>query len=141
MKYYCPECAVHLNLVNPIDAATQNLTGSNYQLEKFVKHTAPIEYHGLISGFFWQDYPLYRDFTISGSIAGIVQIDDQNRRNLIWYAGRDIGITYENGTYKLPNDAVKVVLSDNPTGIHAFPVNFELQYATLCLRCARPLPS
>jgi len=141
MKYYCPECAIRLNVVNPIDAATQNLTGSIYQFEKYVKHTAPIEYKGIVSVFFWQDYPLYRAFTISGSLSGIVQIDDLNRRNLIWYAGRDIGITYENGIYKQPNDAVKVVLSDNPTGIHAYPVNYELQYATLCLGCSRPLPS
>jgi hypothetical protein len=96
---------------------------------------------GIVSIFFWQDYPLYRDFTISGSLSGSLQIDDQNRRNLIWYAGRDIGITYENGIYKLPNDAVKVVLSDNPTGIHAFPVNYELQYAERCLVCNRVLPS
>lgn len=140
MKHYCPECAVHLKLVNPIDATTQNLTGSIYQFEKFVKHTAPIEYRGIISVFFGQDYPLYRDYTISGSLSGSLQIDDQNRRNLIWYAGRDIGITYENGLYKVPNDAVKVVLADNPTGIHAFPVNYELQYAEKCLECNRPLP-
>lgn len=141
MTYYCHECAVRNGLVNPIDAFTANLTGSNYQFEKFVKHTAPNQYNGLISVFFWQDFPLYRDFTISGSISGALQIDDQNRKNLIWYAGRDIGITYENGVYRSPNDAVKVVLSENPTGIHAFPINYELQYVNRCLACDRIIPS
>jgi hypothetical protein len=141
MINYCHACAIRLGLVQPIDVTVQNLTGSNYQFEKFMKHTAPLKYAGIVSVFFWQDYPLYRNFTISGSISGILQIDDQNRKNWIYYAGRDIGITYEDGKYKLPNDAVKVVLSDNPTGIHAFPVSFELQYVERCPECNRVLPT
>lgn len=141
MQHYCHDCAIQLGLITPIDPTIPSLTGSNYQFEKFVKHTAPANYGGLISVFFWQDYPLYRDFTISGTISGSLQIDDLNRKNLIWYAGREIGITYENGVYTLPNDAVKVVLSDISTGIHAFPVNFELQYVERCRSCDRVLPS
>jgi hypothetical protein len=140
MKHYCHECAIRHNLVTPIDAATQNLTGSNYLLEKFVKHTAPLQYNGIVSVFFSQDYSNYKDYTISGSLSGSLQIDDQHRKNLIWYAGRDIGITYENGIYRLPDDAVKVVLSEDPLRIHPFPVNFELQYAERCLICGRELP-
>ncbi len=141
MKHYCHECAIRGGLVKPIDTTTHNLTGSIDLLEKFVKHTAPVEYNGLVSVFFWQEYPHYRDFTISGSLSGSLQVDDLNRKNLIWYAGRDIGITYENGIYKVPGDAVKVVLSEFPAKIHAFPVNYELQYAERCLICDRVLPS
>ncbi len=140
MKHYCHDCAIRNNLINPIDAAMQNLTGSHYLLEKFVKHTAPLQYNGMVSVFFSQDYSNYKDYTISGSLSGSLQIDDWNRKNLIWYAGRDIGITYENGVYKLPNDAVKVVLSEDPLRIHPFSINYELQYAERCLICGRDLP-
>jgi hypothetical protein len=140
MIHYCHSCAVRLRLINPIDATMQNLTGSRYQLEKFVKHTAPQEYNGEISVFFSRDYSAYRDYTISGSLSGSLQIDEQNRKNLIWYAGKDIGITYENGIYKCPNDAVKVVLAENPTGIHPFSINYELQYLDRCCECGGFLP-
>jgi hypothetical protein len=141
MKHYCHQCAIRLGLIAPIDPITQNITGSQYQFEKFVKHTAPTNYKGLLSVFFTQDFPQYQNYTINGTVSGSLQIDDLNRKNLIWYAGRDVGITYENGLYKVPNDAVKVVLSDISTGIHAFPVNFELQYVERCLSCDRVLPS
>jgi hypothetical protein len=139
MQHFCHDCAVRLRHVSPIDAAVTSLTGSNYQFEKFTKHTAPAQYNGLVSVFFSQEYPRYRDFTISGSLSGGLQIDDKSRKNLVWYAGRDIGVTYENGIYKSPSDAVKVVLSEDPIGIHAYPVNYELEYFERCLECGRTL--
>jgi hypothetical protein len=58
MKNYCHDCAIRKGLINPIDSTTISLTGTSYQLEKFVKHTAPLQYGGVVSVFFWQDYPL-----------------------------------------------------------------------------------
>jgi len=141
MQHFCHDCVIRHSLINPIDTTIQNLTGSAYMLEKFVKHTAPLDYRGIVSVFFSQDYSCYRDFTISSTVSGSLQVDDQNRKNWIWYAGHDVGITYQNGIYSLPNDAIKVVLSDNPTGIHAFPVNYELQYVERCYLCGKPLAS
>ena len=137
--HYCHDCAIRLGHLAPIDASLPSLTGSNYQFLKFTKHTAPQKYDGVISVFFWDQYPLYRDFSISGSLSGNLEIDTLGRKNLVWYAGRDIGFTYKNGVYEIPNDAVKVVLSEDPAKIHTFPVNYELQYFEKCRECGNTL--
>jgi hypothetical protein len=140
-KIYCHRCAVALSVIKPIDPALPSLTGSSYQFEKFTKHTAPSDYNGLVSVFFTNEYPIYRDYTISGTLSGSVQVDIFNRKNLVWYAGKQIGITYNNGKYEMPTDAVKVVLSENDLTIHAFPVNYTLQYINRCLCCGNIIPT
>jgi hypothetical protein len=137
--HYCHDCAIRIGHIAPIDASVPSLTGSQYQLKKFIKHTAPEKYDGLISIFFSDEYAKYRDFSISGSLSGNLEIDTLGRRNLVWYAGRDIGFTYQDGIYQVPNDAVKVVLPEDAGKIHAYPVNYELQYFEKCRECERTL--
>jgi len=80
-EYYCHGCAVKNGLVKP--TITASLTGSAYQLEKFIKHTAPTENYAINSVFDTADYGKYRDYTISGALSGCVEIDNEGRSNIL----------------------------------------------------------
>jgi hypothetical protein len=134
-RYYCHPCALRLGLIVTGLSNAPDLTGTNYQLSKFIKHTAPTGYDGLLSIFDQPDYTQYQDFTVNTSLSGCCQVDVQGRTNLVWYAGRHVGMTFENGRYFCPNDAIKVVLHDTHTHIHSFPVNYEQLYIHRCTEC------
>lgn len=134
-KHYCHFCALRLGLVSNVFSTSPNLTGTNYQLEKFIKHTSPSGYNGWLSIFDRPDYKEYQDFTVSASLSGCCEIDGLGRTNLVWYAGRHVGMTFNNSRYSCPNDAIKVVLHDNQARIHSFPVNYEQHYIKRCLEC------
>lgn len=136
-QYFCHSCALAQQIITPLDASTMNFTGSAYQLEKFIKHTAPIDYNGVVSIFDTPEYSSYRDYAVSASLSGCAQIDDRGRTNLIWYADKHVGITYENGNYLLPADGVKVAFHDNQFTFHQFPTNIEAHYIKRCPICDR----
>src|SRR5690349_21403680 len=95
-QHYCHDCALKLGLVVPYDTSVINLTGSIYQLGKFMKHTIPATYAGYLSVFNRPDYADYLSYTVATSVSGSVEIDAQGRTNLIWYAGKHTGMTFEN---------------------------------------------
>jgi len=140
-QYYCHACAIRLGHMIPGLSTAPNLTGSNYQFGKYLKHTAPTSYGGLLSIFSEPDYVQYQVFTVNTSLSGCCQIDDRGRTNLIWYAGRHVGMTFENGRYFCPDDSIKVVLHNDYTLIHSFPVNYELHYINRCRECDSPIPT
>lgn len=129
-EYYCHACAVKNGAVQP--TVTTNLTGSNYQLEKFFKHTAPTGHHAINSVFSDKSYAKYRDYTISGSLSGGVEIDDQGRTNIIWYAGEEVGLTHS-GSFTIPASGVKIVLHHDDAKVHTYPFNPpQTQYCKTC---------
>jgi len=119
--YFCHACAIKLGYVNPISTPTPNLTGTNYQLAKFLKHTAPTGVHSINSVFDNPAYSAYQNHVISGQLSGCVEMDNNNRKNVIWYAGEQVGITYS-GSFNFPVSGVKIVLEGDQTKVHAFPV-------------------
>ncbi|MFZ2280088.1 MAG: hypothetical protein WAW39_19985 [Prosthecobacter sp.] len=141
-QYFCHDCALRDGLINPLDTSMLNLTGTPYQFDKYLKHTAPTRgYQNLLSIFNRPEYGDYLGYTVNTSLSGCVEIDSAGRTNLIWYAGRHVGVTYKDSRYYCPDDSIKVVLYDNFTGIHSFPVNWELQYINRCKKCDRPILS
>ena len=46
-KYHCYECTVSNGLIFPVDPDPLNLTGTVYQLDKYIKHTTPPTQKGL----------------------------------------------------------------------------------------------
>jgi hypothetical protein len=140
-QFYCHSCAISLGHIQPISSITPNLTGSSYQFGKFMKHTMPNSYNGLLSIFDRPEYADYQNYTVSGALSGCCEIDIQGRTNLIWYAGRHVGMTFQNGKYFCPDDAIKVVLHHDHTLIHTFPVNYELHYINRCIECDLPIPT
>lgn len=140
-QYFCYPCAIRLGHVVPLSTKSPNLTGSAYQLGKYLKHTMPVSYQGVLSVFNRPEYTQYQDFTVSGSLSGCCEIDSLGRTNLIWYAGRHVGMTFKDGRYYCPDDAIKVVLHHDVTLIHTFPVNYELHYIKRCAACDSYIPA
>jgi hypothetical protein len=51
-EYYCHSCALAQKwFTTPVEVDKLNLTGSQYQLSKFIKHTTPVELVGEAEGF------------------------------------------------------------------------------------------
>lgn len=138
-NYFCHECAISLGKVSPVDPSSLSLTGSStasYQFHKFVKHTI-FQPTGYVSIFNDPTYEKYKDHVVSGSLSGFLEIDDKNRKNMIYYVGSNIGITYNNGSLVLPNDAAKIVLPEKPFGIHAYPIKIDTVFSNRCENCGR----
>ena len=132
-EYYCHKCAAIKGLMNP--ASPTDLIGTPYQLDKFIKHTAPAGIYPVNSIFDNLDYSAYRDYVVYTSGSGCFEIDDQGRSNLIWIAGRKIGATFHNGVLIAPDDAVRVVFHDNEWKIHAFPTLSDPIQTKRCALC------
>lgn len=139
-QYYCTECYNLLGLVSPPNPVTLNLTGTPYQLEKFLKHTISTGTHG--NSFLFSDpsYLKYRDYFVTGTLAGYLEIDDKSRKNLIWYAGKETGLKYEDGKFVAPTTGVKIVLLQNTKYIHAFPIQGYSGTVVSCQNCGRDIP-
>lgn len=138
-NYFCHECAISSGKINPFDPSSLSLTGSttaSYQFGKFVKHTI-FKWTGFVSIFINPTYAKYKDHVVSGSLSGFLEIDDKNRKNMIYYVGSDIGFTFNNGSLILPNDATKIVYPENPFKIHAFPISITTVFNNKCENCGR----
>ena len=131
--YYCHRCAAINDIMNA--ASPANLIGTEYQLEKFIKHTAPTGTYPVNSIFHDPAYSVYSTYVVSTTGSGCFEVDDLGRRNMIWIAGRDIGATFRNGVLVAPSDAVKVVWHDNVWKIHAFPTLSDQIETKRCVMC------
>lgn len=133
--YYCYPFAVKHGIIKP--SSPTNLTGQAYQLEKFIKHTAPTGSYSINSVFDNPAYSNYKNYIVNGLLSGCAEIDDKNRLNLIWYAGERVGLTHS-GSFVTPASGVKIVFHDNQTKIHQFPCNPPI--AKTCKICGRIIP-
>jgi hypothetical protein len=135
--YYCHTCAIKSGKLNPADPI--ELTGTQYQLEKFIKHTAPSTTYPLNSIFTGPASESYRNYIVTAVASGCVQIDG-NQTNIVWVASATTGFTFRNGTFVAYDDAVKVVFHDDQFKIHGFPIgSAEISSAT-CIGCGKPTP-
>jgi hypothetical protein len=82
--YYCHDCAIRLK--EWIPATPTNLTGTYYQLEKYIKHTSPITSYNFNSIFTDPASATYSNFIVSAVASGNLEIDDLGRKNLVWVA-------------------------------------------------------
>ena len=139
-NYYCYECSVSNSLIFPIDPDPLNLTGTNYQLDKYMKHTTPPTQKGIITVFNDSAYENYRGYIVTGTISGMLEIDDKNRKNFVWYGGYETGFEYVDGNYIAPVSGVKIVCTENDQLIHAFPVAGISGLVRNCAICGKPLP-
>ena len=136
-NYYCHTCARSLGLLTGMSTGSLNLTGNSYLLGKYEKHTQIPTGDGVVSIYDDPSYNVYHDYTISGCLSGSLELDSQNRKNLIWYAGQDIGVTYEDQTLVFPADTVKVVLPEATGKLHSFPVNSSNYTSSSCINCGK----
>lgn len=110
-----------MNIYNP--ASSGNLFQNSYQLEKYIKHTAPTSAsHNFNSVFTDPSTVAYKDYIVSTVNSGSVEVDNRNSVNITWVASKDTGMSFKNGSFHSKTDAVKVVFHDNQFKIHAYPI-------------------
>ncbi len=134
--YFCHKCSIELGHLNTASLDYLDFTGSAYLLNKFVKHTIPPTQSGLISIFLDDGYSSYSDYIVNSIASGSVEIDSKSRKNIVWYANKDIGVTFKDGVVQESGSVVKVVLHDNTNKIHAFPIGSQSIATSKCSRCS-----
>ena len=139
-QYYCHQCAISGSLVTP--ASPVSLTGTEYLLGKFIKHTAPssIASDSIHSVFTDPTYKTYEGYVVNTAASGFLEIDNNKKKNLIWFAGSRIGVQYRNGKFDAPADGVKLVLPENENKIHAFSLPASPLQSVSCASCGRAIP-
>ena len=138
-KRYCYACSVDLRIsLGPLPS---NLTGSQYQVENFLKHTVPSTSASTTGVFADSSYTAYRNYLISSSASGSIEVDDSGRTNAVWYAGKEIGASWVDGKPVLPNDAVKLVLIHDHGKVHGFSSSSVDYSGQLCDHCKKPVLS
>lgn len=138
VSFYCLQCAAASSWMNP--SVTGVLTLSNYQLEKFVKHTAPTGMAAALHSVF--DDPsasAYRHYQVVAGASGYLDRSDPNRPTLCYFAHEKVGNTYLNGVFQQPASGVRVVCIGNSAKIHAFP-DASVLSKVLCTGCGRLTP-
>jgi hypothetical protein len=133
--HYCHSCSMELGLLNFGGIQQFNLTGSTYQLTKFIKHTVPPTQSGLVSIFNDPSYGAYKEHVVSTLTSGSTMFDQRGRKNIIWYAHLDVGASYLNGVVQNTADVVKVVLPSRVDKIHCFPISMRTLGSRNCIRC------
>lgn len=134
---YCRPCGAELGFLN--DVHSSDVLGTTYQLTKFMKHTVPRAFLDSVSVFETASTGRYADYVVDTAACGTVEIDDRNRRNLIWLAGDRTGFRYKGRILQGPADGVKVVLSSESGKIHAFPVLASDLVTERCAKCGGPV--
>ena len=138
-QIYCHACTLKLGIVRP--ASPASLTGTTYQLEKFIKHTAPTGTYPVNSVFNTPDYESYRSYVVSALSSGSALVRDDGRVNLLWLAGKQVGARIENGLILTPADAVVLVLADDQYHLHAYPEVSSGLGVYDCQNCGRTVIS
>ena len=139
-QYYCYQCAISSGWVLPVESDTLNLTGTIYQLDKYIKHTTPPAVQGFITIFDDPSYETYQGYIVTGTISGMLEIDNRNRKNFIWYGGYQTGFEYLDGNYIAPVSGVKIVYPEDDQYIHAFPIAGVSGTIYNCSICGKALP-
>jgi hypothetical protein len=135
--YYCHACIRSGNLVSiavPVD-----LTGTQYQLAKFIKHTIPTGNYPVNSIFNDRTIQAYHGYIVNTSASGCLEVDDMGRKNMVWVAGKTVGGTIQHNLAVTPNDAVKVVLPENASALHAFPTASSSLRVQTCRACGKQI--
>src|ERR1022692_1060757 len=143
--YYCRSCAIASGYIDRSLLPCVNLTGDplGYQLDKYLKHTQTGYYSGgTVSLFSNPDYESYKTCVVGATISGCLEIDDSGRKNLVYWAGREIGCYYDplSGVVKYPESGVRVVLYQNEAKIHGFTCNPTGMLVATCACCGGFLP-
>jgi hypothetical protein len=133
--WLCAQVEGYLLSVDP-----NALLAKSYQLEKFIKHHAtPTWVTGVNSLFSDPATVTYANYVTTTVASGSVAVDNSGKPSFIWYAAKTVGFTYVNGVYRCPSDAVRVVLPNEATRIHAYPVPAGDYAAVRCANCDKPI--
>ena len=120
-------------------AEVELLLNTEYQANKFIKHTRPERIYLVNSVFNDPSTGAYAEFIINTSTGGSVFVDDEGRSSFTWFAGKDVGMTYRNGNLLGPANAIKLVLPFDAEKIHAYPFIPNNSDMSICDYCGTPI--
>ena len=129
----CHDCARARKLLP--EQAGPRFTDTEYQLDKYIKHTAPIDGYNYNSVFKHDSTADYSNYIINTLAAGYVEVDDRNRTNVVYFASATAGYAISMGHVEGPVYGVKVVLPHDPNKVHAFPIDtrdLEVEHCDIC---------
>jgi hypothetical protein len=139
-SYYCHECARQHGYVSPSIPSSGLAPNAGIQLEKFIKHTAPTGVYSINSVFNDSKWETYQNYIVAGAASGCLEIDDRGRKNLLFFAGKETGLTYQSGGFMISCSGVIVVCCEDAARIHAFPNSMSAESHT-CVICGRRVPT
>ena len=134
--YLCHPCAAARGYLQSVQ--TGSLLQTSYQLGKYMKHTVPDPRYNVQSVFASPSTQAYQDYVVNSALSGSVEIENDNRVNVVWVAGPIVGFQYLSGQLVYPQDSVKVVLSTSTAHIHAYPQSSTQFVTAQCQDCGKP---
>lgn len=133
MMLFCHQCAARRGYMSPTTDLT--LTGTTYQLGKYIEHIA-----GSSSVFCDSSFENYKNWTVSTLASGWVSVDERGRRTMVMYAGETVGFCRSEDRFKGFGNCVRVVHYDDGHKIHSFPFKDEFLSRARCESCGVALP-
>lgn len=137
--YYCHDCAAVNGTLRPPPRG-ETLTDNTYKLGKYIKHTLPNSSSNYKTVFTGVTSDTYQDFIVTAVASGHVQIDSQNRVNIVWVGSASTGIALQGGNFVGDVEAVKVVCHSDTNKIHGFPISTAELKSARCVQCGRIIP-
>jgi hypothetical protein len=144
LQHYCHECASKLsdfNLVAPstLLAAPGDQYPTQFQFDKYLKHTLGTSTMQINSLFADPSWPKYQSYLISTLASGCLVISENGRYSMQFMASEKTGITYDPKTgFSSTCSGVAVVCANNSTEVHAYPYNFQFGEWG-CKGCGKPI--
>lgn len=136
-QYFCQECA-RIKCLLP-EIVGSRFTDNQYQLDKYIKHTAPTSLCGYKTVFKDPSTATYSNYIISTLADGYVEVDDRNRINVNYFASATAGYAISMGHVEGPVFGVKVVLGNEPDRIHAYPIDVSNIEVIRCQQCDKEI--
>ena len=116
------------------------LTDNRYKLEKYRKHTDPSSSSYYKTVFTDVTSESYQKHIVTAVASGYVQVDTQNRVNIVWVGSETTGIALKGGNFIGNMSAVKVVYHSNTNKIHGYPIAVSELKLTTCMQCGKTIP-
>jgi hypothetical protein len=135
--YYCHSCAAAAGMLPPLPP---NFVPSSYQLDKEKKHNTVSSVQGWLGVFNLTASETYWDYIVNPLASGCVEVDAWERRNIILVGSRTPHVTYFNGAYVGPADAVKLVCAQDSSTAHPFAIATSALTVGSCTVCGVRVP-
>lgn len=137
--YYCHDCAViNGTLKSPPNG--DRLADNSYKLKKFIKHTNPCSSSDYKTVFTGVGSESYQNYVVTAVSSGHVQVDYQNRKNIVWVDSETTGIALDSGKFMGTMNAVKVVCHSDTNKVHGYPISVSELKSAACANCGRTIP-
>jgi hypothetical protein len=137
--YYCHNCAVVNGTLRPPPKG-EGLTDNSYKLDKYIKHTLPSSSSDYKTVFTGVASESYQNYIVSAVASGHVQVDSQNRINIVLVGSETTGIALQGGRFIGDMSAVKVVYHSDSNKIHGYPIAVTELKSAICVQCGRTIP-